>query len=95
VVWLAAVPGYPPISIDGLPTGYSHHAIPFAEAAVCYFEVAAIGNVTTGSLTDRLSRMMLDEAHLILNTKREEGIEQILKVCPLGLGLLPLHANSL
>jgi import inner membrane translocase subunit TIM16 len=37
-------------------------------------------------LTDKLTRehrMTLDEAHLILNTKREEGIEQILKVRPL------------
>ncbi|KAH9994022.1 hypothetical protein BJV77DRAFT_1182763 [Russula vinacea] len=45
-------------------------------------EVAGVGNATTGSVTDKLTRehrMTLDEAHLILNTKREEGIEQILQ----------------
>ncbi|KAF8482967.1 hypothetical protein DFH94DRAFT_730955 [Russula ochroleuca] len=45
-------------------------------------EVAGVGNATTGSVTDKLTRehrMTLDEAHLILNAKREEGIEQILK----------------
>jgi hypothetical protein len=37
--------------------------------------------------------MTLDEAHLILNAKREESIEQILQVRPLGLGLSPPCAN--
>jgi import inner membrane translocase subunit TIM16 len=48
-------------------------------------DVAGVGNATTGSLTDKLTRehrMTLDEAHLILNTKREEAMEQILQVCP-------------
>jgi hypothetical protein len=30
--------------------------------------------------------MTVDEAHLILNAKREESIEQILQVRPLGTG---------
>lgn len=48
-------------------------------------EVAGVGNATTGSLTDKLTRehrMTMDEAHLILNTKREDGIERVLQVCP-------------
>jgi hypothetical protein len=47
------------------------------------WSVHGVGNVATGSLTDELVRehwMTLDEAHLILNTKHEEGLEQILKV---------------
>jgi hypothetical protein len=39
--------------------------------------------------------MTLDEAHLILNTKREEGIEQILQVRPLGLRSIAARANLL
>ncbi|KAH9998487.1 Pam16-domain-containing protein, partial [Russula compacta] len=45
-------------------------------------DVAGVGNATSGSLTDKLTRehrMTLDEAHLILNTKRTESIEQILQ----------------
>jgi hypothetical protein len=48
-------------------------------------EVEGVGNATTGSVTDKLTRehrMTLDEAHLILNTKREEAVEQILQVRP-------------
>jgi hypothetical protein len=48
-------------------------------------EVEGVGNATTGSVTDKLTRehrMTLDEAHLILNTKREEVIERILQVRP-------------
>jgi mitochondrial import inner membrane translocase subunit TIM16 len=46
-------------------------------------DVAGVGNATTGSVTDKLTRehrMTLDEAHLILNTKREDGMERILQV---------------
>ncbi|KAH9978701.1 hypothetical protein BGW80DRAFT_1280502, partial [Lactifluus volemus] len=45
-------------------------------------DVAGVGNATTGSVTDKLTRehrMTLDEAHLILNTKREDGMERILQ----------------
>ncbi|KAI0256029.1 hypothetical protein BJV78DRAFT_1168718 [Lactifluus subvellereus] len=45
-------------------------------------DVAGVGNATTGSLTDKLTRehrMTLDEAHLILNAKREDGIERVLQ----------------
>jgi len=46
-------------------------------------DVAGVGNATTGSVTDKLTRehrMTLDEAHLILNTKRGDGMEYILQV---------------
>lgn len=45
-------------------------------------DAAGIENATTGSITDKLTRehrMTLDEAQLILNLKRDEGIEQVLK----------------
>jgi len=48
-------------------------------------EVAGVGNATTGSVTDKLTRdhrMTLDEAHLILNAKRGEVIERIVQVRP-------------
>lgn len=48
-------------------------------------EVEGVGNATTGSVTDKLTRehrMTLDEAHLILNTKRGEAVERILQVRP-------------
>ena len=47
-------------------------------------DVAGVGNATTGSVTDKLTRehrMTLDEAHLILNAKREDSLEHILRVC--------------
>ena len=38
--------------------------------------------------------MTLDEAHLILNTKKEEGLEHILKVCVLSiLSFCPVSAH--
>ena len=46
-------------------------------------EVEGVGNATTGSATDKLTRehrMTLDEAHLILNAKRGEAVERILQV---------------
>lgn len=46
-------------------------------------DAAGVGNATSGSLTDRLTRehrMTMDEAHLILNTKRAESFENVLKV---------------
>ncbi|KAF8530425.1 hypothetical protein BU17DRAFT_36324, partial [Hysterangium stoloniferum] len=45
-------------------------------------DVAGVSNAKTGSLTDKLTRdhrMTVDEAHLILNVKRGEPIEQVLK----------------
>jgi len=45
-------------------------------------DVAGVRNATSGSWTDKLTRehrMTLDEAHLILNTKREETLESVLK----------------
>ncbi|KAG6917426.1 hypothetical protein DXG01_002512 [Tephrocybe rancida] len=45
-------------------------------------DVAGVGTATSGSATDQLTRqhrMTLDEANLILNVKREDSIEQILK----------------
>jgi import inner membrane translocase subunit TIM16 len=46
-------------------------------------DVAGVSNATSGSITDKLTRdhrMTLDEAHLILNLKAGETIEQVLKV---------------
>jgi hypothetical protein len=46
-------------------------------------DVVGVGKATSGSLTDKLTRehrLTLDEAHLILNTKKEDGLEQILVV---------------
>lgn len=48
-------------------------------------EVAGVGNATTGSVTDQLTRelrMTLDEAHSILNAKRGDNLENILRVRP-------------
>jgi import inner membrane translocase subunit TIM16 len=45
--------------------------------------IAGVGNAKTDSITDRLTRdhrMTLDEAHLILNAKKGEPFEGILKV---------------
>jgi len=45
-------------------------------------DVAGVGNATSGSVTDKLTRdhrMTLDEARLILNLKQGEGLEQVLK----------------
>ncbi|KAF8706099.1 hypothetical protein RHS03_05006, partial [Rhizoctonia solani] len=45
-------------------------------------EAAGLGNATSGSLTDRLTRehrMTVDEAQLILNVKREAPLEEIVK----------------
>jgi len=52
-------------------------------------DVAGVENATTGSLTDKLTRehrMTLDEAYHILNTKRGDGMEQILQVRPFQFG---------
>lgn len=46
-------------------------------------DVTGVGNASTGSITDQLTRqhrMTIDEANLILNVKREDTMEQILKV---------------
>ena len=46
-------------------------------------DVVGVGKATSGSLTDKLTRehrLTLDEAHLILNTKKEDSMEQILSV---------------
>ncbi|KAG5650674.1 hypothetical protein H0H81_011409 [Sphagnurus paluster] len=45
-------------------------------------DVAGVGTATSGSASDqitRLHRMTLDEANLILNVKREDSLEQVLK----------------
>ncbi|KAG6842119.1 hypothetical protein C0991_002773, partial [Blastosporella zonata] len=45
-------------------------------------DVAGVGSATSGSATDQLTRqhrMTLDEANLILNVKREDSVEQVLK----------------
>jgi import inner membrane translocase subunit TIM16 len=42
-----------------------------------------VGKATSGSLTDKLTwehRLTLDEAHLILNTKKEDSLERVLAV---------------
>ena len=78
-------------------------AHPFADAkhrpqGVIGSEVEGVGNATTGSVTDKLTRehrMTLDEAHLILNTKRGEAVERILQVRPSGLDPSLLQANVL
>ncbi|KAJ3823120.1 hypothetical protein F5880DRAFT_570544 [Lentinula raphanica] len=44
-------------------------------------DVAGVGHASSGSITDQLTRqhrMTLDEAHLILNVKHEQGLETIL-----------------
>lgn len=46
-------------------------------------DVAGVGNATSGSLTDRLTRehrMTADEARLILNVKKEDTVERIVQV---------------
>lgn len=46
-------------------------------------DIAGVRNATSGSLTDKLTRdhrMTLDEAHLILNVKQGETLENVLKV---------------
>jgi len=67
---------------------YYHHSYFVADAkhspqGVLGSDVAGVGNANTGSMTDQLTRqhrMTIDEANLILNVKREESMEQILKV---------------
>jgi len=46
-------------------------------------DVAGVGNANSGSATDSLTRehrMTLDEAQLILNVKRDEKLEAIMRV---------------
>ena len=46
-------------------------------------DISGVGNATSGSITDTLTRshrMTLDEAHLILNVKRGEPMESVLRV---------------
>lgn len=46
-------------------------------------DVAGVRNAKSGSPTDQLTRehrLTLDEAHLILNTQREDSMERILEV---------------
>ncbi|KAF8348078.1 Pam16-domain-containing protein, partial [Amanita rubescens] len=45
-------------------------------------DISGVENAKTGSITDTLTRehrMTLDEAQLILNVKRSDGLEQMLK----------------
>lgn len=54
-------------------------------------EAAGVGNATSGSLTDKLTRehrMTVDEARLILNLKKEDPLEHTLRVRPISHGLL-------
>ena len=46
-------------------------------------DVVGMGKATSGSLTDKLTRehrLTLDEAHLILNAKKEDSLEQVIAV---------------
>jgi len=46
-------------------------------------DAAGVGHANSGSPTDQLTRqhrMTLDEAQLILNVKRTDSLEQVLKV---------------
>lgn len=46
-------------------------------------DAAGVSNATSGSLTDRLTRehkMTLDEARLILNVKKTDPMENVLRV---------------
>lgn len=46
-------------------------------------DAAGVGHATSGSPTDqltRLHRMTVDEAQLILNVKRDDAMEQVMKV---------------
>ena len=46
-------------------------------------DAAGVGHAKSGSMTDQLTRqhrMTLDEAHLILNTKRDAELEKVLQV---------------
>lgn len=46
-------------------------------------DVVGVGKATSGSLTDKLTRehrLTLDEAHMILNTKKEDSLENVLAV---------------
>ncbi|KZV70089.1 hypothetical protein PENSPDRAFT_632186 [Peniophora sp. CONT] len=55
-----------------------------ATPAALSSDVGGVNNATSGSLTDRLTRehrMTLDEAHLILNVKRGDPMENIMKAC--------------
>lgn len=47
-------------------------------------DAAGVGTATSGSVTDQLTRqhrMTLDEAHLVLNVKRGDAMESIMRVC--------------
>ncbi|VDC02761.1 unnamed protein product [Peniophora sp. CBMAI 1063] len=53
-----------------------------ATPAALSSDVGGVQNATSGSLTDRLTRehrMTLDEAHLILNVKRGDPMENVMK----------------
>jgi hypothetical protein len=46
-------------------------------------DAAGVGHATSGSPTDQLTRshrMTVDEAQLILNVKRDDAMEQVMKV---------------
>lgn len=68
--------------------------------------MAGVGNASSGSMTDQLTRqhrMTLDEAHLILNVKRGEEMDNVLKVMSFQLviilssellSILPLSSHT-
>lgn len=46
-------------------------------------DVAGVGNATSASITDKLTRehrMTLDEARLILNVKKDDAMDRVLQV---------------
>ena len=56
-------------------------------------DVVGMGNATSSSLTDKLTRehrLTLDEAHMILNTKKEDALEQVLAVSVKSLTLITI-----
>lgn len=55
-------------------------------------DAAGVSHATSSSLTDQLTRqhrMTLDEAQLILNVKRGDEMQQVLKVTHLFLSAIP------
>lgn len=77
----------PHLPIVGVQTTKPHSLITLLDAkhtpAGSSSDVAGVSNATSGSITDKLTRehrMTIDEAYLILNLKRGEPMEQIVKV---------------
>ena len=61
-------------------------------------DAAGVGNATSGSVTDKLTRehrMTLEEAHMILNVNKGEAMEKVLEVCATALVLPPVAHRTL